>query len=152
MSRLKIILGRSVGDISIGIKRSEVRKMLGDHREFKVDIEGTNTFDQFSEFNIGYDENDQVNFISIHSPNNFEIEFDGKIISEMSSLELFSFIKDLDPNVELEPSYQHFNSNVLGFAASFRKTYVLLLDKEEKRVCEVLESVTVAVRDYWNLN
>jgi hypothetical protein len=152
MSRLEIILGRSVGDINIGMKRSEVREMLGDYREFKIDAEGMNTFDQFSEFNIGYDENDQVNFISIHLPNNFKIEFNGKIISEMSSLELFSFIKDLDSNVELEPGYQHFNSNVLGFAASFKKTSVLLLDTEEKRVCEVLESITVAVRDYWKLN
>lgn len=149
MRTLKIILGKSVGDITLGMTRREARNLLGEYREFRNGTINMNTFDQFSFCHLGYDVNDKVEFICIHSFNEVALSLDNIIISEMSSLELFSFISKLDPNVELEDGGVSFESNALGIAGYFEKTPALVLSTEQEIMFEKLETITVAVIGYW---
>jgi hypothetical protein len=49
----------------------------------------------------------------------------------------------------LETGGAGFASNLLGFAAYFKKTPVLLLSTEKETFLEKLESVAIAVPGYW---
>lgn len=149
MTTLEIILGKSIGDITFGMARSEARNLLGVYREFRSYVKNVNSYDQFSFCNLGYDANNEVEFISIHSVNEIALMLNNRIISDMAPLELFSFIRKLDPSVELEDGGVGFVSHFLGFAAYFEKTPVLLLSIEQESECQKLEAVTIAVKDYW---
>jgi hypothetical protein len=149
MRTLEITLCKSVGDIILGMDRSEARQLLGDYREFSNSAVATNTFDQFSFCHLGYDADNKVEFVCIHSLNEVALSLYGNIVSDMASLELFSFVQKLDPEVELEHAGISFESNALGIAAYFEKTPVLVLTTEQEIICEKLETITVAIKGYW---
>ena len=62
------------------------------NREFENSLVKMNIYDQFSLFNLGYDANNKVEFITVHSLNDIALKLNNRIVSDMSGLELFSFI------------------------------------------------------------
>lgn len=152
MKTFEIILGKSVGDINLGMPRDNVRQLLGEYREFNNNLIKMNSYDQFAFCNIGYDQNNNVDFISIFIFKNIELTLENKSISNMSSLELFSFIYNMDKSVDLENGGVSFENNKLGFAAFFEKEPALTLSTNEEIFYEKLKAITVTVPEYWRKN
>jgi len=151
MRTFDILIGHSIGDIIFGMSREDARLLLGDYREFKASFEKQiNPFDQFSLCNLGYDKNNKVEYISFHTFQEIELKLNDRIISNMTPLELFSYINKLDNNVDIEEGGVSFESDTLGISASFEKTPVVLLSTEEEILCEKLESITIAKPGYWS--
>lgn len=146
---MEIVIGKSVGNIALGMTRSETRDVLGKYREFQNSSVDMNSFDQFSICSLGYDENNKVEFTSMNSLDETTLTLNGATVTEMTPLQLFSFIKQLDPEVNLETGGTSLESNTLGFAVSFEKEPALILSTEKEIICERLETVTVAVKNYW---
>ncbi len=150
MKTFDITIGKSVGDIFFGMSRDEARQLLGEYREFENNLIKINSFDQFAFCNLGYDENNKVEFISFNEFNTIELKLENKIISSMSALELYAYISKLDKNLELEEGGVSFESNTLGIAAYFEKTLATDSSTNEEIAYQKLETITVVVPGYWN--
>lgn len=150
MNAFEIKLGYSAGNINFGISRDDARKLLGEYREFKDPIIDVNSFDQFNFCQLGYDGNDKVEFICFDIREGVVLKLNNKTISGMTALRLLAFIKELDPAVEIEKGGGAFESNTLGLAAYFECEPVTLLSTEEETIAEVLKTISVATKGYWN--
>lgn len=150
MKTFDITVGKSVGDIFFGMSRDDARQLLGEYREFKNNFVKMNSFDQFAFCNLGYDENNKVEFVSFNDLNVLELKLENKTISSMTALEMFAFINNLDKTVVVETGGVGFESNTLGIAAFFEKTPAIDETIQKEIVYEKLESITIAVPEYWN--
>jgi hypothetical protein len=150
MKTFDVIIGKSVGEIVFGMPRNEARLLLGEYREFNNNLVKMNSFDQFAFCHLGYDENDKVEFVCFTVLKDVELKLENRIISRMSSLQLFAYVNKLDNTVELEESGISFESNTLGVAAYFEKTPATDTNTGEEIIFEKLASVTIAVPGYWN--
>jgi len=62
---IKAIPLKSVNGIKFGMKREEVRKLLGEYEEFKKSVLSTNTTDDFGYCHVYYNKNNEVEAIEI---------------------------------------------------------------------------------------
>ena len=71
----------SVGNIRFGENREEVRKKLGDFKEFKKSKFSKNTTDDFKNFHVYYTSDNKVEAVEFFPGS--ELEFEGKNLFEM---------------------------------------------------------------------
>ncbi|MBQ0065646.1 MAG: hypothetical protein KBT48_07750 [Firmicutes bacterium] len=134
----EIKLGEAIGDIKIGMPRSEVKalfKNLKEWTELPYGYTHVIQYDINDDFQIVYDENNCVSFILCTSPE--KTTLNGKSIGEYTYIDLLSEIQQLDDC--LEEDGEGFVSNALGFGANIG------MDDEK----EYVESIQVAVKNFW---
>ena len=141
MHELKI--GKSIGKVALGMKRSEVQQLFDDlteDREIPFGSEQEIVSDSNDEFMISYNGEECVDFILCMVPD--QLEIDGESLKSCTVWSLYAQLKDLDPDMEMDS--EGFISNLLGFGVSTETCY-----DEEDRAYDLIQSVQVAVKDYW---
>lgn len=86
-----------VGKMKFGMKREEVRSLLGEFKEFRKTKSSINTTDSFGNYHIFYDKNDIFEAIEIFEED--QVVFENKNILEMTLEEAKSFLKQSDDNL-----------------------------------------------------
>ena len=138
-----ITMGKSVGNIRLGMSREEVQSLLSDLKEW---VEKPYGYDRevLSDFNddfmISYDENNNVDFILCTNPQS--VSLNDYLISEYSVWELYAVIRDLTDDTEVDET--GFLSNSLGFGMTVSGETA-----EDGSPYDVIDSVQVAVKDFW---
>ncbi|MBR5230628.1 MAG: hypothetical protein IKW00_00070 [Clostridia bacterium] len=141
MYELKI--GRSIGKVALGMKRCEVQQLFDDlteDREIPFGCEQEIVSDSNSEFVISYNGDECVDFILCMVPDKLELQ--GESLKDYTVWSLYTRLKELDPDMETDS--EGFISNLLGFGISTETCY-----DEEERAYDLIQSVQVAVKDYW---
>ena len=152
IKQIEIIPLVSVGDIWLGTERSDVRKILGKHEEYKSFPNDENTMDAFDFCHVAYTADNLVEFVMLHNFDNLQVYFNEQRLDNMSQSELISFFQDLDEDLEIE-SYTEgeivsFESNKLGIAAYWERDVEDLEDGSEIQQ-DKLASISAAIKDYW---
>jgi len=138
----------AVGNINFGMERSEARKILGDYSEYKNRQTDINTADCFAVCQVFYDDNNCVEFIMFHNLNDIELQWEDRIISDMTKDELISFFSERDDNLDIEIGTVSFESNKLGVACYFVKD--VYFDAEENEIeFDKVETISFAGENYW---
>lgn len=96
MKKLTFIPNEKIGDIVFGMKRSEVREILGEYTEFKKTKFSKNTTDDFGFCHVFYDDNDCCEALELFE--NAEVEYNGKLIFPSTKSEIVNIIDDIEPD------------------------------------------------------
>lgn len=91
---------KEVNGIKFGMKREDVRKIIGEAKEFKKSKFSKNTTDDFGYCHVFYDDDDECEAIEIF--NNTEVLIDETVVFPINISEIKTIIKDL---VEDEGSF-----------------------------------------------
>ena len=91
---------KEVNGIKFGMKREDVRKIIGEAKEFKKSKFSKNTTDDFGYCHVFYNEDDECEAIEIF--NNTEVLIDETVVFPINISEIKTIIKDL---VEEEGSF-----------------------------------------------
>lgn len=91
---------KEVNGIKFGMKREEVRKIIGEAKEFKKSKFSKNTTDDFGYCHVFYNDDDECEAIEIF--NNTEVLIDETVVFPINISEIKTIIKDL---VEEEGSF-----------------------------------------------
>lgn len=91
---------KEVNGIKFGMKREEVRKIIGEAKEFKKSKFSKNTTDDFGYCHVFYNDDDECEAIEIF--NNTEVLIDETVVFPINISEIKTIIKDL---VEDEGSF-----------------------------------------------
>ena len=146
--RFEVTPTRSVGDIGFGMKRSEVRSLLGGFSEYRNRPKDKNTADCFDICQAFYSDDDDLEFIMFHELDDIELKCEGKTLNKMTKDELFSLFKKLDPDISIETGNVSFESNKLGVACFFENESVTGPDGKRHDI-DKLETISFAIKDFW---
>lgn len=91
---------KEVNGIKFGMKREDVRKIIGEAKEFKKSKFSKNTTDDFGYCHVFYNDDDECEAIEIF--NNTEVLIDETVVFPINISEIKTIIKDL---VEDEGSF-----------------------------------------------
>lgn len=91
---------KEVNGIKFGMKREDVRKIIGEAKEFKKSKFSKNTTDDFGYCHVFYNDDDECEAIEIF--NNTEVLIDKTVVFPINISEIKTIIKDL---VEDEGSF-----------------------------------------------
>jgi len=141
----------SVGDIKIGMNRVKVRENLGNYSEYRNSKEDSNTADCFDICQVFYDKNDCVECIMFHSLDKIKLFWEDVCLTDMTKPDIILFFTKIDKDLFIEDygySIISIESNALGFACYFQ-TDVIFNDDGNETVIDKIESISVAVKDYW---
>jgi len=142
MYELKI--GEGIGQIRLGMNRSEVLTVFNDlteQREIPYGYDREIVSDCNADFMIYYDAEDRVEFILCISPE--KVEYCGRALSDHTIWGLYVKLKEEDAAIDADG--EGFVSNHLGFGISIETCY-----DENERAYDLIQSVQVAVKNYWN--
>jgi hypothetical protein len=89
-----------IGELRFGMDRSDVRKLFGNHEEFKKTKYSKNTTDDFGSFHVFYDENDKCEAIEIFK--DIEVSFESKKIFPGHFLDVLYILREIDGDLEIE--------------------------------------------------
>jgi len=141
----------SIGDIKFGMSRVNVRETLGTFSEYKNNKKDNNTVDCFDICQAFYDENDCVECTMFHSLDKIKLFWQDVCLTDLTKPSLISFFSKSDENLFIE-DYGYgvisIESNALGFACYFQPD-VIFDDEGNETVVDKIESISVAVKDYW---
>ena len=96
----------SVGEIKFGMKRNEVRSILGNYSEYKNRQTDTNTADCFDICQVSYNKDNCVEFIMFHELSEVELKCGNKILTKMTKDELILYISEIDKDIDLEKAIE----------------------------------------------
>ncbi len=139
----EIIIGKAIGNVRIGMKRDEVRKLFDNLEEWRETPYGFDyevVYDSNDEFQIYYDQNDCVNFVLCTAMD--DMSLDGKVLNdELFYDDILENAKEMASDIEEDEV--GFTSNQLGFGAC------AYYDEDEEDEVARVESIQVAVKNYW---
>jgi hypothetical protein len=139
----------SVGDIKFGMERSKVREFLGSYAEYKNNQEDNNTADCFDVCHVFYDESNRVEFVMFHALDNVELKWGNRLLNRMTKDELLEYFSEIDANLTVEPDGESIESNKFGIACYF-VTDICFDEEDNEEEFEKLETISVAIENYWS--
>lgn len=136
----EVKIGSSIGNISLGMSREDVKKVVSGFEEWK-DIPYGYTkeviYDCNEDFQVMYDDDMRVCFILCTTPELLNIE--GKTLNtEISYEDVLEKIKGIDQSIDEDG--EGFVSNQLGFGLNYD------YDDEEHKYITCLQ---IAIKDFW---
>ena len=103
----------TIGDIKFGMNRIEVRALFKNkYEEFKKTSNSDNTTDDFGDFHVYYDSNNNVEAVEIFE--NIEVLYEGKVIFPISIDE----IKRIFNDITIEDDYYTHYEKSIGYTTS----------------------------------
>lgn len=138
----EILIGESIGNVKLGMTREQVAVLFENleevvERPFGYDFDVI--FNYTDDFIISYDRSGLVNFICCTSPGKLTLKH-----SKVSLWQLFYYTKSLDADLDIDKL--GFISNLLGFGVSVNS---IGEEKGNEIIYDAIESVQVAVSDFW---
>lgn len=128
MIRIDVIPLVEANGVKFGMKRSEVRDILGESKEFKKSPLSTTLADDFGYCHVFYDDNDECEAIEIFDE--VEVYIDDKLIFPMKKREalklLKKFFKDLKKDADGLISYKY----SIGIYAPEKEMESILIGRE----------------------
>ena len=125
MRRFDVIPLKKINDVEFGMKREEVRGILGEAKEFKKSKFSKVTTDDFGYCHVYYDENDQCEAVEIFEDSevfiNGSIVFPGKI--ELAKEKIEDLVEDEGSWISYEQS--------IGIYAPGEKMESILFGKKD---------------------
>ena len=91
---------KSVGKIYFGMRRTEIRNMFGDYKEFKKSKYSQNTTDDFGMFHVFYSKDNQCEAVEIFG--DIQLKLDTKIAFPGIYSDITSILMSNDDNIEIE--------------------------------------------------
>lgn len=135
----ELLLGESLGDIKIGMKRENVKNILGNYESWIETPYGYDhevKYDRNDDFMISYDMDGVVNYINCY--NIEKIAYRGKSLSSYTYRELLSIISELDSSIEKDE--YGFISDTLGFGVCIEFN-----DEDEAYI----DNIQVVKKGFW---
>ncbi len=147
MKTLHITLNKSVGEILFHkTTREEVRNLLGTFHPFES---GGVSYDQFDFCHVGYNSEGKADFVCLFDFSNIRLILEGRDLTTFTPLELYLYFQQKDPRLKAEYGPLGFESNSLGVGATFTKEPVISEDSETRMLCDAVDTIAFAVKDYW---
>ncbi len=99
IKNFKIIPYEYIGELYFGETRTEIRKKYSEYEEFKKTPFSINTMDAYEDCHLGYNENDELEFVETFPGVNVSI-FGNEISFKKKYFEVKKYLKELDENIQ----------------------------------------------------
>jgi hypothetical protein len=101
MRTFRVELLERVGELRFGMARDDVRKALGEYKEFKKTKLSKNTTDDFSFCHAFYDGQNKLEALEFFPGMDVKLALNSIGVFELEYGKLLDYVKGFDPNVEV---------------------------------------------------
>ena len=126
MKSYRIELLQRVGDLRFGMAREDVRKSLGEYKEFKKGRSSINTTDDFKFCHAFYNAQNKLEAIEFFQGMDTKLALNSIGVFELEYEKLKNYVKDMDEDIKINPDGFISKKGISVYAPTGKTETVLL--------------------------